>query len=43
MDNEILKSLRERRSVRSFRKEQITDEDRGHYSMIGQMQGIMSI
>lgn len=27
MDNEILKSLRDRRSVRSFRKEQITDEE----------------
>ena len=27
MDNEFLKSLRERRSVRSFRKEQITDEE----------------
>ena len=27
MDNEILKALRERRSIRSFKKEQITDEE----------------
>lgn len=27
MDNEVLKALRERRSVRRFRKEQITDEE----------------
>nr|MCR5193144.1 nitroreductase family protein [Bacteroidales bacterium] len=27
MDNEILRCLRERRSVRSFKPEQITDEE----------------
>ena len=26
MDNEVLRALRERRSVRKFKKEQITDE-----------------
>lgn len=27
MDNEVLKALRERRSIRSFKAEQITDEE----------------